>query len=366
VFAPSNSSILFNTMADDNTRDEEVKMASIGNPEVGDVQEEGDVEEEGTIIPLEEDKELGDVKGGDVEEDNADEERGVEEAGSPVQEQGADSRPVHSFLYYIVLVGALFAAVVALSVALAVVVSTDDDTTVRDEQQAGEGGDRVFLDKLVEGNGLAQVPMALVDFLADVVALPAEGTDKKKRRLAIPPDMLKKLNGKCATLDQYTAAENTQYWQCSQKKTSPNFPLELNADIGKAYKPADNVLELLANATGASLSSLQSMRIGSGQPSATNGSWCGMPAPGAGDLDNVDELLPQDALAHKYWTQCVSPRAGYFNVLQCEGDCDEGKTGPDCSTYAVLGYAAMDASVCYPCMMVKGGVWFVVCGEERG
>ena len=53
---------------------------------------------------------------------------------------------------YIVLAGALLvAAVVALSVALAVIVATDDDATVLDD----EGRDRVYPDRMVEGNGLA-------------------------------------------------------------------------------------------------------------------------------------------------------------------------------------------------------------------
>ena len=53
-----------------------VEVASIGNPEVGDVQEEGDVEEDvpGSPIPLEEDH-----------------------AGLP-QQEGAASRPVRFFL----------------------------------------------------------------------------------------------------------------------------------------------------------------------------------------------------------------------------------------------------------------------------
>jgi hypothetical protein len=299
--------------------EEKVAMASIGNLEVGDVQEEGDVEEEVARIPLEE--------------------------GLPPQE-GAASRPGRSFLYYI---GALVAAVVALSVALAVVVSTDDDATVLVEQTAGEGGDRVFLDsvegndRMVEGNGLAEVPEALVDFLADVVALP-EGADGR-RRLAIPPDMLSKLKGKCGSLDEYTASQNTNAWQCAQKELNPNYALGLNPEIGSPYEPSDNVLELLANATGASLSSLQSMRIGSGQPLAPEGSWCGMPAPGAEDLEKGN-LSGQDKLAYDYWLKCVMPRAGYFNVLQCAGQCDEDEK--DCSTYAVLGYAAMDPNVCYP------------------
>jgi hypothetical protein len=111
-----------------------------------------------------------------------------------------------------------------------------------------------------------------------------------------------------------------------------------------AYEPRDDVLELLASATGASLASLPSMNIGSGQPSAPDGSWCDMPAPNA---TSKDTLAPQELLAYEYWKQCVSPRAGYLNVLQqCAGNCDE--SGGNCSTYAVLGYAAMNASVCYP------------------
>jgi hypothetical protein len=59
--------------------------------------------------------------------------------------------PFRFSLLYIVLVGALVDVVVTLSVALGVVVSTDDDAPVLDEQPADEGGDRVFLDTLVEG-----------------------------------------------------------------------------------------------------------------------------------------------------------------------------------------------------------------------
>ena len=357
-------------MEDDNARNEEVKMASVGEPEVGDVKEGdtrdeekvemasigepevGDVKEGGT---RDEEKvetasigepEVADVKEGEevtripLKEDHADEERDTEEGSPPLQEGATRRPPGHFRLYYVLLlVGALAAAVVALSVALVVVVLDDEDATVLpsvDEQSAD--------DRLVEGgNGLAQVPVALVDFLADVVALP-EGVDRR-RRLAIPPDMLEKLNGKCATFDEYTPSKNTQEWQCAQRKNSPNYPLELDAQKGTPFKPSDSVLNLLAEATGASLSSLQRMLIGSGQPLAPEGSWCGMPAPGADDLD-TDTLSPQDELAYNYWRKCVSPRAGYFNVLQCGGQCDEEEE--NCSTYAVLGYAAMDASVCYP------------------
>jgi hypothetical protein len=98
------------------------------------------------------------------------------------------------------------------------------------------------------------------------------------------------------------------------------------------YQPTDDALELLANATDASLSSLGSMRIGLGQPLAPDGSWCGMPSPG---FANLKDLSPQELLANQYWLHCVKPRAGYFNVLHC-------------STYAVLGYAALEASICYP------------------
>jgi hypothetical protein len=68
------------------------------------------------------------------------------------------------------------------------------DEEILDEETAGEGGDRVFFDsvegndRMVEGNGLAEVSEALVDFLADVVALP-EGAEGR-RRLALPPNML--------------------------------------------------------------------------------------------------------------------------------------------------------------------------------
>ena len=237
---------------------------------------------------------------------------------------------------YIVTAGALLvAAVVALSAALAVVVSEDDGAT---KQPCDKGRDG-----LEKGEGLAQVPLALVDFIADVVALP-EGADRK-RRLAIPPDMLEKLNGKCTTLDQYKPSKNTNYWQCNQNKNTPIYPDANNEKIGRPYKPADDVLALLASATGASLSSLQNMRIGSGQPLAPAGSWCGMPGQGEAQLEN-GTITPQGQLAHDYWLRCVSPRAGYFNVLQCGGDCDENED--NCSTYAVLGYAALDANVCYP------------------
>eukprot|EP00978_Attheya_sp_CCMP212_P047902 scaffold446275_cov55-Attheya_sp.AAC.1 len=280
-----------------------------------------------------------------LEEFHADEERYVEDGPPPPLpplQEGAASRPNRFFLYYIVLVGALVALVVALSVSLAVVVSRDDNEpppTAVDEQLA-TSDDRMF----EGGSDLAKMPVALVDFLSDVVAFPA-GADGR-RRLALPPDMLEKLNGKCATLDDYTSSSNTPYWQCAQNKNNPTYPLEGNdASEGTAYKPKNDVLGLLASATGASLSSLQSMNIGPDQPSELDGSWCGMPAPGADKLKNDGTLSPQDRLAYDYWLQCVSPRAGFFNTLQCEGDCNED--GGNCSTYAVLGYAAMDPSVCY-------------------
>jgi hypothetical protein len=302
-----------------------VAAAAAADPEAGNVHddEQGDAEEEEArqVQPV-------------VEEDQDDDEVADTDADGPPLPERAPGRPRRppSLYFYTLVVVVLVSAVVALAVAV-IVDNGRSDTMV-------EGDDRS--DTMVEGEGLAEVPVALSDFLSDVVALP-KGVDGK-RRLALPPDMLAKLNGKCATLDEYSPAKTTAEWQCAQSKDNPTFPLEEDADIGTPYQPTDDALELLANATGASLSSLRRMRIESGQPSAPAGSWCGMPSPGSEKLEN---LSPQDRIAYQYWLQCVKPRAGFFNVLQCEGQCDEG-TSNNCSTYAVLGYAALEASVCYP------------------
>jgi hypothetical protein len=135
-------------------------------------------------------------------------------------------------------------------------------------------------------------------------------------------------------------------WQCDQSDENHIYPLDEDDEDDESYQPTKATLELFAAATGASLSSLRSMIIGSGLPSASapKGSWCGMPA--AGNMIGVHggaNRSGQQELAYQYWQTCVSTRAGYFNVLQCEGQCDGG----NCSTYAVLGYAALEPSVCY-------------------
>jgi len=184
------------------------------------------------------------------------------------------------------------------------------------------------------GRGKAYVPIKLREFLNDVVALPP-GSDGK-RRLALPPDILKKLNGHCSVLENYTPSSSSEPWQCDQR-TYNNFPLTGNVKGGTPYTPGEETLELFGKAVGLSVKTLKEIRIESGQANASPGDWCGMPAPG-------DEKDPKDFLAFEYWRKCVSPRAGYINVLECSGECDED----GCSTYAVLGYAALEGGVCYP------------------
>jgi hypothetical protein len=234
-----------------------------------------------------------------VEADQDDDEEADVEAGEDddteenAEEEGAPGRPrmpLSLYYSYILVVGVLFAAVVAL----AVVVIVDNDT-----EDAGLDTEDAGLDTLVEGENLAQVPVALVEYLKDVVALP-KGADGK-RRLALPPDMLERLGGKCATLDQYSPSKNTMKWQCDQSDENHIYPLD---EDDESYQPTKATLELFAAATGASLSSLRSMIIGSGLPSASapKGSWCGMPA--AGNMIGVHggaNRSGQQELAYQYW-----------------------------------------------------------------
>lgn len=196
-------------------------------------------------------------------------------------------------------------------------------------------------DKVVTGPSVAQVPEAFVNILPDIVALPP-GVDGR-HQLALPADMFERLNGQCAYLEQYTAAENSDAKQCTQNEHNPNFVLENGSGI--PYVPSLLVRELLSNATGATVSAINRTNIGS-QPNVPDGAWCGMPAAGSEKLAAGVNLTGQEKLAYDYWLKCVTPRAGYLNVLQCNGRCDEN--GENCSTYAVIGYAAMEPGVCYP------------------
>ena len=206
---------------------------------------------------------------------------------------------------------------------------------------------RSFDDRLVTQEGFARIPLALVQFIEDVVALPT-GADGR-RRLNLPPDMLEQLNGNCAYLQDYLPAQTSSYWQCRQNERNPNYPLLQDAEEGTPYQPSKEVLELLSDVTGASLSSLNKIAILSGQPKAPEGSWCGTPVAGLADAPNIqDHDQQQQKIAYDYWRKCVTPKSGYFNALQCHGLCEDPEDVSTCSTYAVLGYAALEPGVCYP------------------
>ena len=136
---------------------------------------------------------------------------------------------------------------------------------------------------MVREEGRALVPQALVDYLKPIVSLP-KGRDGKQL-LALPPDMLRQLNGMWTHLDDYVAAENTQYWQCGQSEAGPTFPLPGQyPNDGRAYEPTNDVLSIIANATRTTVGTLSQMEIQSSQPLVPPGSWCGMPAAGFDDF----------------------------------------------------------------------------------
>jgi hypothetical protein len=194
--------------------------------ELGDVQEEGDAvaEPELTSVPMAEDQreevaaegapplQAGFASpsfGDDPELGDVQEEGEVAAEGGPPLQAGSASPSVKLFVLFVA--GALVVSVVALSL----VVATFDDREAVSDQLTNEA---VSNDRMANGSGIAKVPVALVELVQVVTALPA-GADGK-RRLDLPPDMLRKLNGKCATLEAYTAAGDTSEWQCAQSSNT--------------------------------------------------------------------------------------------------------------------------------------------------
>jgi hypothetical protein len=171
---------------------------------------------------------------------------------------GGAPRPNISTPILFMAVLSLAAAVIILSI---VIILDDDDGNpiatnipVQPPSETPTPSTTVRDETFVQEPGLAQVPNALVNFLKENVFLP--GT----QQLALPPDMLKSLNGHCSELKDYRPAENNNYWQCQQSKANPNFPLT-NDTSGIPYMPTDDVLSLMANVTGTTVEALRKVSL---------------------------------------------------------------------------------------------------------
>jgi len=162
--------------------------------------------------------------------------------------------------------------------------------------------------------------------------------------ITILDGMKERVRGQCLKKSDYVASLRSGDWQCGD-----NF----FHSGGLPYKPEREVLETLAGLTGEdagiTADDWASIPFFNGKNEKHIGEWCGMPAPSASGFE----------LSENYWTDCVMPRAGYFNVLQCDGEKDD--------TYAVIGIAALNVDVCYPAhghlneeaywQVNKGGIW---------
>ena len=81
------------------------------------------------------------------------------------------------------------------------------------------------------------------------------------------------------------------------------------------------------------MKSIRNLKIKSGVfDRDTHGQWCGMPFPSKSQKE-----------AYAYWEKCVTPKAGFINVLQCESI--NGTIG------GVLGYVSIERGVCYAAHM---------------
>jgi len=203
-------------------------------------------------------------------------------------------------------------------------------------------------DTMFKEEGFAEMPFGLVDFIKQVVAIDP-GSDGN-HRLNLPQDMIERMNGNCEFIEDFEPAKNTNHWQCDTSLEKPNFPLDGSTEGG--YMPTDETFRLWAEATGESEEALRSIKIGSGNVDHKPGLWCSMPIPG-----DIDDPANQNVI--DYWKTCVQPKAGYFNALQCKGHCTDPDDSDTCSTYAVLGFAALEGGVCYPTHshMAEEGYW---------
>lgn len=175
--------------------------------------------------------------------------------------------------------------------------------------------------------------------------------------------------GRCQLESDFQPAEPDMKWQCgeslhdSKTHTMKDFAtnyIQMSPNgidfVDHAYLPDEIVYESVSNFTGVSIHDLKHLTFLSGlnqsssvdnddwlnatnlvRPSqkaikASKGKWCGMPLPAMHS--------DKSSIAQNYWTQCVMPKAGYFDVLRCK-DVTNG-------AYAVLGFAALNQGVCYP------------------
>jgi len=190
-----------------------------------------------------------------------------------------------------------------------------------------------------------QTATGLADAIKELVFVHDAATGKRKLKIVDPNQAA--MYNRCLYQENYVLAERERKWQCSENNKSPNWHHPHSSALGLGnypYSPTPAVRQMLADFAGLERTLIDDLLIqsnlsvidGSATPAqmrASKGQWCGMPIPENAMADDARDV-------NQYWKQCVSPNAGFFNVLQCEDDTP--------GTYAVLGYAALNQGVCYP------------------
>lgn len=214
-----------------------------------------------------------------------------------------------------------------------VTAGTNEDDEENGEESSGESKDEFY----PEEEGKVKIPIALNDMIKKWTTIK---TGDNHHTLNIPADMIERMNGHCNYFEDFELSPTDNYWQCdSSKDGNGNFPYdEESAEEGTlGYTPSDETYEIWSKATGVSVDALRKIHIGSGVENHKDGLLCSMPLP------PKSQQGPRD-----YWKTCVQPRAGFFNTLTCKGLCTDPNDDTTCSTSVSMGFAFLDANVCYP------------------